>query len=74
MPLQCGICEGIRIVPMLLDVLTLKRNKFRDPRIINSRRTVSRMGDGYESANLMTRSISGCTSANCAYSSKLAIG
>ena len=34
MPLQCGICEGIRIVPMLLDVPTLKRNKFRDPRIM----------------------------------------
>ena len=32
MPLQCDICEGIQIVPMLLDVLTLRRNEFRDPR------------------------------------------
>ena len=38
MPLQCGICEGIRIVPMLLDVLTLRRNKFRDPRIMGTKR------------------------------------
>ena len=57
MPLQCSICEGIRIVRMLLDEPTLKRNKFRDPRIMSSRRTVSRMGAGYESAKLMTRSI-----------------
>ena len=38
MPLQCCICEGIRIVPMLLDVLMLRRNKFRDPRIIGTKR------------------------------------
>ena len=31
MPLQCDICEGIRVASMLLDVLTLRRNKFRDP-------------------------------------------
>ena len=42
MPLQCGICEGIRIVPMLLDVLTLRRNKFRDPRIMGTKRVKSR--------------------------------
>ena len=57
MPLQCSICEGIRIVRMLLDEPTLKRNKFRDPRIMSSRRTVSRTGNGSESANLLTRSI-----------------
>ena len=57
MPLQCSICEGIQIVPMFLNVPTLRRNKFRDPRIMSSRRTVSRMGACYESANLMTRSI-----------------
>ena len=43
MPLQCGICEGIRIVPMLLDVPTLKRCKFRDPRIMSTRRVKFRM-------------------------------
>ena len=26
MPLQCDICEGIRIVPKLLEVATLRRN------------------------------------------------
>ena len=31
MPLQCGICEGIRIVPMLLDVTTLRRDESRVP-------------------------------------------
>ena len=31
MPLQCDISEGIRIVLTLLDVPTLRRNKFRDP-------------------------------------------
>ena len=38
MPLQCGICEGIRIVPMVLDMSTLKRNKFRDPRFMGTTR------------------------------------
>ena len=37
-PLQCDICEGIRIVPMLLDVPTLRRNKFHDPRFMGPRR------------------------------------
>ena len=31
MPLKGDICEGIPIVPMLLEVPTLRRNKFRDP-------------------------------------------
>ena len=31
MPLQCDIREGFRIVPMLLDVPTLRQNKFRVP-------------------------------------------
>ena len=57
MPLQCDSRESIRSVSMLLDVPTLKRNKFRDPRIMSSRLTESQMGDGYESANLMTRNI-----------------
>ena len=34
MPLQRDFCEGIRIVPMLLDVPTLRRNKFPDPSFI----------------------------------------
>ena len=38
MPLQCDICECIRAVPMLLDMLTLRRNKFRDPRFMGTRR------------------------------------
>ena len=38
MPLQGDICEGIRIVPMLLDAPTLRRNKFRDPRFMATRR------------------------------------
>ena len=38
MPLQGDIFEGIRVVPMLLDVLTLRRNKFRDPRFMGTRR------------------------------------
>ena len=42
MPLQCDICEGIRIVPMLLDVPTLRRNKFRDPRFKATKRAQSR--------------------------------
>ena len=43
MPLQCDICEGIRIVPMLLDVPTLRRNKFRDPRFMGTRRVRFRL-------------------------------
>ena len=43
MPLQCEICEGIRIVPILLDVPTLRRNKFRDPRIMGAKRAKSRI-------------------------------
>ena len=31
MPLQCDICERIRILRMLLDMPTLRRNKFRFP-------------------------------------------
>ena len=38
MPLQCGICERIPIVPMTLNMPTLKRNKFRDPRLMRTRR------------------------------------
>ena len=34
MPLQGDICESILIVPQLLEVPTLWRNKFRDPRFI----------------------------------------
>ena len=37
MPLQCCICEGIRVVPMLLDVPAQRRNKFRDPRFMGTR-------------------------------------
>ena len=42
MPLQCGICEDVRIVPKLLDVPTLRRNKFRDPRLMDTKRAKSR--------------------------------
>ena len=48
MPLQCDICEGIRIVPMLLDVPTLRRNKFRDPRFMGTRRVNFLMGALHE--------------------------
>ena len=44
MPLQCCICEGIRIVPILLDVPTLKRNKFRDPRFLGTKCVYFRKG------------------------------
>ena len=44
MPLQCDICESIRIVPMLLDVPTLRRNKFRDPRFMGSSYVYFQMG------------------------------
>ena len=44
MPLKCDIGEGIQIGPMLLDVLTLRRNKFRDPRFMITKRATSRMG------------------------------
>ena len=38
MPLQGGICEDIRIVPMLLDVATLRRDESRVPRFMGTRR------------------------------------
>ena len=44
MPLQCGICEGIRSIPMLLDVPTLGRNKFRGPRFMVAKRVKFRKG------------------------------
>ena len=44
MPLQCDICEGIRIVPMLLDMPALRRNKFRDPRFIFTKHAKFRKG------------------------------
>ena len=44
MPLQCDICERIPIFPMLLDMPSLRRNKFRDPRIIRTRSTTSGKG------------------------------
>ena len=44
MPLQCGICEGIRIVLMLLDMPTLRRNKFRVPRFMGTKRAKFRKG------------------------------
>ena len=37
MPLQCDICEDIRIVPILWDVLTLRRDESRDPRFMGTR-------------------------------------
>ena len=54
MPLQCEICEGIRIVPTLLDLPTLRRNKFRDPRIKDTRRTELLMDAAHKSVNVMT--------------------
>ena len=48
MPLQCDLFEGIRIVPMLLDVPTLKRNKFRDPRFKVTRRVKFRKETSHE--------------------------
>ena len=41
MPLQCAIFESVRIAPMLWDVPTLRRNKFRDPPFIDTRRPKS---------------------------------
>ena len=57
MSLQGGMCEGIRIVPMLWDVATLRRNKFRDPRIMGAKRARFRKGAVHESANVMRWSI-----------------
>ena len=34
MPLQCDTCEGIGIVPMLMDTSTLRRHKCREPRFM----------------------------------------
>ena len=50
MPLQCGICEGIRIVPILLDMSTLRRNKFRDPRFMVTKRVKFRKETTHESS------------------------
>ena len=52
MPLQCGICEGIRVVPMLLDVPTLRQNKFRDPRFMGTKRVKFRKKTLLEPLNL----------------------
>ena len=42
MPLQGGMCEDVRIVLMLLDVPTLRRDESRDPRKMGTRRAISR--------------------------------
>ena len=44
MPLQRDIYEGIPIVPMILDMPILKRNKFRDPRFMVTKHATSRKG------------------------------
>ena len=54
MPLKCNFRDGIRINPMLLDLSTLRRNKFRDPRIMGVRCIESRIEAVHGSANLMT--------------------
>ena len=64
MPLQRNICEGIRIVPMLLDVPTLRRNKFRDPRFMGTRRVNFQMRAVHESdgkACHSVRAVWGCS-------------
>ena len=44
MPLQGGMCEDIRIVPILWDMPTLRRDECRDPRIMGTARAISRKG------------------------------
>ena len=60
MPLQCCIWKGIRIVPMLLDVPTLKRNKFRDPRIMVAKRANFRKGATQELRHDIGRAAAMC--------------
>ena len=43
MPLQFDIWERIRIVPMLLDVPMLRRNKFRNPQFMDARQATIRI-------------------------------
>ena len=57
MPLQGAICEGIRIVPMLLDVLMLRRNKFRDPRLIVTRHVNFQLEATHESCPEFGRAV-----------------
>ena len=48
MPPQGDMCEGGQIVPMVLEVPTLRRNKFRVPRFIGTQRARFRMEDAHE--------------------------
>ena len=48
MPLQCDIFERIRIILVLLDLPTLRRNKFRDPRFMDTMRAEFRKGVTHE--------------------------
>ena len=63
MPLQCDICESIQIVPMLLDMTTLRRNKFRDPRFMGAKRARFRK----ESALRTMRKVRGIHAASVWY-------
>ena len=52
MPLQRDMCEGGQIVPMLLDMPTLRRNKFLDPRFKGTGRVNFQSGALHEHLKL----------------------
>ena len=57
MPLRGDICESIRIVPMLMDVLTVMRNEFRVPRFMGATSVNFRLGTANEPFQLSGRAV-----------------
>ena len=55
MPLQCGICEGSPIVPMLLDMPALRRDESRDPLCKGTKCMKTQKGDLLEMGRVVPR-------------------